>query len=168
MTLPLFPDSNYTLRRESPESYREFEESLDGIATGGWELMIPETSADGVPFQFIFVGPSADNRGTAIRLNMITKDGSPVPEDADVLLESYYHTGSERTVMFQGKYGEFSVIADQEAPDAAVSLQKRAEIGEQYVIRLSVSVASGSPPDPVSDDSYFELECVKLWWNESA
>ena len=36
MTLPLFPDSNYTLRRESPESYREFEESLDGIATCGW------------------------------------------------------------------------------------------------------------------------------------
>ena len=101
-----------------------------------------------MPFQFIFVGPSSDNRGTAIRLNMITKDGSPVPEDADVLLESYYHTGSERTVMFQGKYGEFSVIADQEAPDAAVSLQKRAEIGEQYVIRLSVSVASGSPARP--------------------
>ena len=168
MTLPLFPDSNYTLRRESPESYREFEESRDGIATGGWELVIPETSADGVPFQFIFVGPSTDNRGTAVRLSMVTKDGSLVPENADVLLESYYHTGSERTVMFQGTYGDFSVIADQEAPDAAVSIQKRAEIGEQYVIRLSVSVASGSPPDPVSDDSYFELECVKLWWNESA
>ena len=120
------------------------------------------------PFQFIFVGPSTDNRGTAVRLSMVTKDGSPVPDDADVLLESYYHTGSERTVMFQGTYGDFSVIADQEAPDAAVSIQKRAEIGEQYVIRLSVSVASGSPPDPVSDDSYFELECVKLWWNESA
>ena len=172
MTLPLFPDNNYTLRRESPESYREFEESADGVTTGGWELMIPE-SADGIPYQFILVGPSADSRGTALRLSMLCKDGSPVPDDADVLLESYYHTGSERTVMFQGKYGEFRAIPDQDAADAAVSIQKRAEIGEQYVIRLSVSiatgsVASGSLPDPVSDDSYFELECVKLWWNESA
>ena len=168
MTLPLFPDNNYTLRRESPEAYREFENSADGIATGGWELMIPETAADGIPYQFIFVGPSSDFRGTALRLNMVAKDGAPVPDEADVLLETYYHTGSERTVMFQGKYAEFSAIPDQDAEDAAVSIQKRAEIGEQYIIRLSVSVHTGSPPDPVSDDSYFELECVKLWWNESA
>ena len=168
MTLPLFPDSNYTLRRESPEAYREFEESADGKATAGWELRLPETAADGVPYQFIFVGPSSDNRGTAIRLQMVTKEGNPVPDDAEVLLETCYHTGAERTVMFQGQYGQFSAIPEQDAPDAAVGLQKRAEIGEQYVIRLSVSVATGSPPDPVSDDSWFELECVKLWWNESA
>ena len=169
MTLPLFPDSNYTLRRESPEAYREFQESGEGTATGGWELRLPETPDDGVPYQFIFVGPSSDNRGTAIRLQMVTRNGGPVPDDADVLLEAYYHTGAERTVLFQGKYGQFSAITDQQAPDAAVSLQKRAEIGEQYIVRLSVSVAEGAPtPDPVSDDSYFELDCVKLWWNETA
>ena len=169
MTLPLFPDSNYTLRRESPEAYREFEASGDGRATAGWELLLPETAADGVPYQFIFVGPSSDNRGTALRLHMVTKDGGPVPDDADVLVEACYHTGAERTVMFQGKYGQFSAIPDQQAPDAAVSVQKRAEIGEQYIIRVAVSVAEGaSPPDPVSDDSYFELDCVKLWWNETA
>ena len=99
---------------------------------------------------------------------MITKDGSPVPEDADVLLESYYHTGSERTVMFEGKYGEFSAIPDQDAEDAAVSLQKRAEIGEQYVDTPVRQRRFRQPARPGVDDSYFELECVKLWWNESA
>ncbi len=170
MALPLFPDNNYTLRRESPEFHREFEQAGDGLLTGGWELIVPDTPLDGIPYQFIFVGPSADFRGTALRLNMVCKDGSPIPDDADILLESYYHTGSERVVMYEGKYGEFSAISDQEAEEAAVSIHKRAEIGEQYVVRLSVEVpsGSGSPPDPVSDDSWFELECVKLWWNESA
>ena len=100
---------------------------------------------------------------------MVTTDGGEVPDDADVLLETYYKTGAERTVMFQGKYGQFKAIPDQHAPNAAVAVQKRAEAGEDYVIRLAVTVPAGGPqPDPSADDSFFELECVKLWWHETA
>jgi hypothetical protein len=99
----------------------------------------------------------------------VTTDGNGVPDDADVLLETYYKTGAERTVIFQGKYGQFKAIPDQHAPNAAVAVQKRAEAGEDYVIRLTVTVPQGeSQPDPSADDSFFELECVKLWWHETA
>jgi hypothetical protein len=71
--------------------------------------------------------------------------------------------------MFQGTYGQFKAILDQRAPNAAVALQRRAEAGEDYVIRLTVTVpADGSQPDPTADASFFELECVKLWWQETA
>jgi hypothetical protein len=50
-----------------------------------------------------------------------------------------------------------------------VAAQKRAEAGEDYVIRLAITVPPGEPPpDPSADDSFFELECVKLWWHETA
>jgi hypothetical protein len=50
-----------------------------------------------------------------------------------------------------------------------VAVQKRAEAGEDYVIRLSVTVPESEPqPDPTADESFFELECVKLWWHETA
>jgi hypothetical protein len=100
---------------------------------------------------------------------MVTQDGGGLPDDAEVLLETYYKTGSERTVMFQGTYGQFGAIPDQHAPNAAVAVQKRAEAGEDYVIRLTVTVPEGGPqPDPTADESFFELECVKLWWHETA
>ena len=102
-------------------------------------------------------------------MKVAAKGGGEVSDDADVLLETFYKTGEERTVMFEGKYGLFREIPDQEAKDAALSLQKRAEAGEDYVIRLGVTVLEGSPqPDPAANASYFQLECVKLWWNESA
>jgi hypothetical protein len=28
--------------------------------------------------------------------------------------------------------------------------------------------ADGPQPDPTADESFFELECVKLWWQETA
>ena len=65
---------------------------------------------------------------------------------ADVLLETYYKTGAERTVIFQGKYGQFKAIPDQHAPNAAVAAQKRAEAGEDYVIRLSRNGAARWAP----------------------
>ena len=165
----LFDETNYTLRRESPETRGEFEEVGPDKVTVGWEMLAPEAGADGVPYQIIFVGPTSEHRGTAIRLHLAAKGGGQVPDDADVVLETYYKTGEERTVIFQGKYGEFSAIADQHAPNAAVSAQRRAEAGEDYIIRLSVTVAQGEgQPDPAANDSYFELDCVKLWWNETA
>ena len=165
----LYDDFNYTLTRESPETRGEFESRDSGSVTGGWEILSPPAGPDGVPYQLIFVGPTDEHRGTAIRLKLAAKGGGEVSDDADVMLETYYKTGEERTVMFEGKYGLFREIPDQEAAEAAVSLQKRAEAGEDYVIRLGVTVPEGSPPpDPAANASYFQLECVKLWWNETA
>ena len=85
----------------------------------------------------------------------MTTAGGEVPDAADVLLETYYKTGVERTVIFQGKYGQFKAIPDQHVPNAAVAAQKRAEAGEDYVIRLAVTVPPGGlPPDPSADDSF--------------
>jgi hypothetical protein len=169
MGLALFDGCNYTLRRESLEMHREFTQQDQGQVTAGWEMVVPPPGPDGVPYQFIFVGPTPEHRGSPIRLHIVTTKGDAVPDDADVLLETYYKTGSERTVVFQGKYGQFKAIPDQHAPNAAVAVQKRAEAGEDYVIRLTVTVPHGGPqPDPSADDSFFELECVKLWWHETA
>ena len=165
----LYDDFNYTLTRESQETQGEFEISESGSVTAGWEILSPAAGPDGVPYQLIFVGPTDEHRGTAIRLKLAAKGGGEVSDDADVLLETFYQTGEERTVMFEGKYGLFREIPDQEAANAAVSLQKRAEAGEDYVIRLGITVPEGSPqPDPAATASYFQLECVKLWWNETA
>ena len=165
----LYDDFNYTLTRESQETRGEFEISESGSVTAGWEILSPAAGPDGVPYQLIFVGPTDEHRGTAIRLKLAAKGGGEVSDDADVLLETFYQTGEERTVMFEGKYGLFREIPDQEAANAAVSLQKRGEAGEDYVIRLGITVPEGSPqPDPAANASYFQLECVKLWWNETA
>ena len=169
MALPLFDGCNYTLSRESPETLREFVRHDADAVAAGWEMSTPPPGPDGVPYQFIFVGQTSEHRGSAIRLNLVTEDGAQVPDDAKVLLETFYQDGTERTVMFRGSYGQFRGIPDQRDPGAALGLQKRAEAGEDYLVRLSVTVSGdGSTPDPTADDSFFELECVKLWWSESA
>jgi len=167
--LPLYADANYTLCRESSELYGEFREVADGRVTAGWELRVPERGPDGSPFQFILVGPTGEHRGAALRLWMEAAGGGVLPPEATVTVESYYKTGSERVTVFEGSYATFSEVADQRAPEAAVAVQRRAEAGEDYVIRVGVSVPEGAPePDPYADASAFELECVKLWWNETA
>ena len=169
MDLSLFDGWNYTLRRESPETQREFTQHDQGKVTAGWEMLVPPPGPDGVPYQIIFVGPTPEHRGSAFRLHMVTKDGGEIPAAAEVLLETYYKTGAERRRMFHGTYGKFMAIPDQHAPNAAVALQQRAEAGEDYIIRLTVTVPeSGAPPDPTADESFFEVECVKLWWHETA
>ena len=169
MVLPLYEDFNYTLTRESPETRGAFHDGGDGRVTVGWEILSPPAGPDGVPYQLIFVGPTSEHRGCALRLNLVTREGDQAPDDAEVLLETYYRTGEERTVMFQGRYGDFKAVPDQRSANAALSVQKRAEAGEDYVVRLGVTVPEGGQiPDPEADGSYFELECVKLWWNETA
>jgi len=114
------------------------------------------------------VGPTSEHRGNAIRLKMMATGGGELPGDARVRVESFYRTGSERTVLFEGAYEEFQG-ADQLGPEAALAVQQRAEAGEDYAIRVEVASQGESPaPDPSADGSYFELECVKLWWNETA
>ena len=169
MTLPLFDGGNYKLSRESPEFQREYCEVREGRAVSGWELRVPGRGPDGVPYQFIFVGPTSEHRGNAIRLRMMTKDGGELPGDALVRVESFYRTGSERTVIFEGPYAQFQAVPDQAAPDAALAVQRRAEAGEDYAIRVEVASPGESPaPDPSADESWFEIECVKLWWHETA
>lgn len=115
------------------------------------------------------VGPPSEHRGSAIRLYMVTEDGEEVADEAEVCLETSYKTGEEHTVIFQGTYGQFKAIPDQYADNAAVAVQRRVEAGEDYVIRLILTVLDGgSWPDSTADDSFFEVECVKLWWNETA
>jgi hypothetical protein len=169
MRLALFDGCNYTLQRESPETQREFARHDQGKMTAGWEMLVPPPGPDGVPYQIIFVGPTPEHRGGAFRLHMRNTNGGEMPDIAEVLLETYYKTGAERTVIFEGTYGQFRGVPDQHAPNAAVAVQKRAEAGEDYVIRLSVTVPESEPrPDPTADESFFELECVKLWWHETA
>ena len=169
MELGLFDGSNYTLRRESPETRREFVQRNQGRVLAGWDMLVPPPGPDGAPYQIIFVGPTPEHRGSAMRLYIVTKDGADLCDAAEVCLETYYKTGVERTVMFQGTYAQFRAIPDQHAPNAAVAVQKRAEAGEDYIIRLTVTVPEGGPqPDPTADESFFELECVKLWWHETA
>src|SRR5262252_2188907 len=87
MGLELFDGSNYTLRRESTETQREFAQHEQGQVTAGWEMMVPPPGPDGVPYQFIFVGPTPEHRGSAIRLRLVTTAGGEISDDAEVLLD---------------------------------------------------------------------------------
>ena len=167
--LPLYTDVNYQLTRDSAEAVGEFVERSNGTVQAGWELRVPERGPDGVPYRMILVGPAAEHRGTAVRLHLVCKGGGEPPDDAEVVVDTYHRSGAERVRAFQGTYGDFKRIPDQHAPDAALSIQQRADLGEEYVIRVAVSVPAGGPePNPADFDSYFELDCTKLWWFETA
>lgn len=162
--LPVYADFNYTLVREAQETLREFVEHENGKIISGWEMCVPEREPDGFPYEIIFVGPTADYRGSALRLHLVTSDGEAVADDAQVLLETYDREGQNRRTVFQGTYGQFSHIPDQHEPNAALAAQQRVVAGDRYTIRLSVSVpADTPPPDPEADQSFFELECFKHW-----
>ena len=169
MPLPLYGSANHVLDQDSEEVTRYIQESRDGMAVGGWELAVPEPGPDGNPFLFIFVGPTAEHRGSGLRLQMAAKDGSPMPDNAQVHIESFYKTGSERQTIYAGAYGQFSSIPDQSDPDATLSAQRRVEAGEDYLVRVEVSAPEGGPePDPTAPGSSFHIDCVKIWWSESA
>ncbi len=154
MTLPFFPDANYSLTRDCEEYHGQFREEKDETITVGWELRVPEPGPDGVPFLFIFPGPTAEHRGAALNLKV-----PGFPAGAPVLVESFYKDGSERAVIFQGTYGDFK--------DGAVAAQRRVEAGQDYRIRIGLTIPAGAQ-EPDLDESSFEIECVKLWWNETA
>jgi alkanesulfonate monooxygenase SsuD/methylene tetrahydromethanopterin reductase-like flavin-dependent oxidoreductase (luciferase family) len=160
--LPLYSDFNYVITRDAPETLRTFTIRENGVITVGWEMRVPEREADGFPYQIIFVGPTAEHRGGAIRLHLASKNGGEVFPDAEVVLETSHESSADRQVIFRGKYRQFTEIPDQHAPNAAVALQQRVVAQDRYVIRLSISVpVRSSQPDLDADDSYFELECFK-------
>jgi hypothetical protein len=167
--LPLYRDFNYIITRDSVETLREFVRNENGKVTAGWEMCVPEREPDGFPYQIIFVGPTAEHRGSAIRLRLVTRDGGEAPDDADVLLETSHEPGGARQVIFQGKYKQFKEISDQRAPDAALAVQQRVVAQDRYRIRLTVTMPAGtSSPDPAADASFFELECFKHVLNVTA
>jgi alkanesulfonate monooxygenase SsuD/methylene tetrahydromethanopterin reductase-like flavin-dependent oxidoreductase (luciferase family) len=167
--LPLYPDFNYTITRDSPEVVREFTINENGKAVAGWEMRTPEREPGGFPCQIIFAGPTVEHRGSAIRLSLKSADGNSLPDDAEVTIETMSDRGADRQTIFNGKYRDFARIADQHAPDAAIGAQQRAVANDRYIIRLTVTVASGgSAPDPAAGDSFFELECFKHWVNVTA
>lgn len=169
MPLPLFGNANHMLDENSAEITRYIQETRDGQAVGGWELAVPPPGPDGSPYLFVFVGPTAEHRGSGLRLRMASKDGVDIPDDAQVMMESFYKTGSERQTIYSGAYGEFSGIADQNDPDATLSAQRRVEAGEDYFVRVEVAVPEGGAvPDPTASGSGFHMDCVKIWWSESA
>ncbi|MSQ12345.1 MAG: hypothetical protein EXR48_06625 [Dehalococcoidia bacterium] len=168
MSLPLYSNSNYKLAREASETVSEFVRRENGRVVAGWEMAVPARGPDGFPYAIIFSGPTNEERGSAIRLRMAAKRGV-LPDSAEVVLEAMSKEKPQPQVAFHARYGDFAAIPDQHAKDAALSVQKRAEAGEHYRIRLSVSVPEGSPePDPAADESYFEIEVFKHWRNIGA
>ena len=107
MPLPLYNGANHVLDQNSLEITRFIQETRDGMAVGGWELAVPEPGPDGNPFLFIFVGPTSEHRGSALRLHMAAKGGAAVPDDAQVLIESLYKSGSERQAIYSWRVRGF-------------------------------------------------------------
>jgi hypothetical protein len=132
-------------------------------------MRVPQAGPDGIPFKVIFAGPNFEQRGSAFRLHLATSDNTPIAGDVDVMVETGLASGEDRKVLFEGKYEQFTSIPDQNASDAAVALQQRAEVGKDHAIRLRVSVPEGTPePDLSAEATYFEVEVYKIWMNISA
>nr|ART38467.1 G421 [uncultured bacterium] len=167
--LPLYSDFNYVVTRDAPETLRGFTISENGAVTVGWEMRVPEREADGFPYQIIFVGPTTEHRGSALRLHLVCKSGGEVPDAAEVSLETRHESGADCQVIFQGNYRQFKAIGDQHAPNAAVAVQRRGVAQDRYLMRLSVTVPVGTAePDPAAEESFFELECFKHVLNVTA
>jgi alkanesulfonate monooxygenase SsuD/methylene tetrahydromethanopterin reductase-like flavin-dependent oxidoreductase (luciferase family) len=167
--LSLYRDFNYVITRYTSETLGEFVRSKNGKVTVGWEMRVPEREPDGFPYQIIFVGPTAEHRGSAIRLHLVSKDGGEISDAAEVLLETCHESGADRQMIFQGTYRQFKEIANQQAPNAAVAVQQRTVAQDHYIVSLSVTVPEGAAqPDPTADESFFELECFKHVMNVTA
>jgi alkanesulfonate monooxygenase SsuD/methylene tetrahydromethanopterin reductase-like flavin-dependent oxidoreductase (luciferase family) len=152
-------DTNYQLTRESPELVGEFVDRSDGFVIAGWELRLADSAADGAPYRIILVGSDNRHEGHMLRLVMIDQSGQVVTPESDVSVEIRQPSG-EHQVLLNEKYATAS---------AGVRLQQRAELGESATIHVLVAVPVGTPePDPTAFDSAFELDCVKLWWFETA
>ena len=169
MTLPLFDNSNYKLTNDSEEVLRRTVDQDDGKITATWHIRVPDAGLDGVPFKMIFAGPNFEQRGSAFRIHLVTKNNEDVSGDAEVVFETSLGSGQDRKIVFEGNYQQFASIVDQRASDAAVALQQRSEVGKDHVISLKVTVPEGTPePDLSAEGSFFEIEVYKIWMNMTA
>ena len=169
MTLPLFDNSNYKLTSDSEEVVGRTVQRDDGQVVATWHMRVPQAGPDGIPFKVIFAGPNFEQRGSAFRLHLATSDNSPVSEEAEIRLETGLASGEDQKVLFEGRYEQFTNIPNQNAFDAAIALQQRAEVGKDHSIQLRVTVPEGTAePDLAAEGSYFEFEVYKIWMNISA
>jgi alkanesulfonate monooxygenase SsuD/methylene tetrahydromethanopterin reductase-like flavin-dependent oxidoreductase (luciferase family) len=167
--LALYRDFNYVIDRDALEVIAQFVRNDGGKVVAGWEMRVPEREPNGFPYQIIFSGPTREHRGSAIRLRLCDVAGNQIAEDADVLLEAHDASGANRQTIFHGKYSQFSKISDQHAHNAAAAVQRRVVAEDGYVIRLTVSAGGIGPrPDPIAENSFFELECFKHLLNVTA
>jgi alkanesulfonate monooxygenase SsuD/methylene tetrahydromethanopterin reductase-like flavin-dependent oxidoreductase (luciferase family) len=156
---PIATDANYQLTRESPELARDFVDRTNGLVAAGWELRLADSAADGAPYRIILVGSDDRRQGHRLQLTMVDQNGTAIGPDSSVSVEVLLPSG-ERQLIFRGSHASTSEGAQ---------LQERAELGENAVIRVLVEVPAGEPePDPAAFESSFELDCMKLWWFETA
>lgn len=167
--LPLYGDYNYVLTADCPEVAGRFAATELGRFTVGWEMRVPERGADGFPYQIIFAGPTAEHRGSAIRLHLVTADGNELPDATEVRVEIVNRMRPETQVVFEGRYGQFRRIQDQHAPNAALSAERRGVATESHSVRLMILGSSDAArPDLTAGESSFEIECFKHWLNVTA
>src|SRR6185436_7748091 len=91
-TLPLYSDFNYVLTRDVLETVGTSTHRENGTVSVGWDMLVPEREADGFPYQIIFVGPTAEHRGSAIRLRLVTSNGAAIADDAQVCVEAVHES----------------------------------------------------------------------------
>jgi alkanesulfonate monooxygenase SsuD/methylene tetrahydromethanopterin reductase-like flavin-dependent oxidoreductase (luciferase family) len=156
---PMVTDANYQLTRESPEVIGDFVDRTNGRVTAGWELRLADSAADGAPYRIILVGGDQRRQGHRFQLKMTGRNGKEIAPDSDVIIE-VRQPSTEPQVVFSGSYN---------VAVGGARLQERAEVGEKATIRVLVGVPAGEPePDPAAFESSFELDCMKLWWFETA
>lgn len=155
--LPFYQDSNYTLGRDAIETLGVVRRADNGRVTMAWEMQVAKMGEDGSPTQIIVPGPSSEHKGCAIQLNVVASDGTPIADDARVVLEAIGPGDAEPQIMFDGRYGQFA-----KAHEHTVAAQTRGVARNDYLIKLSITTPSAdAEPDLEHEESAFEIKCFK-------
>jgi alkanesulfonate monooxygenase SsuD/methylene tetrahydromethanopterin reductase-like flavin-dependent oxidoreductase (luciferase family) len=155
--LAFYQDSNYTLEPEAVEVLGVARKAKNGQVTVEWEMRVAPIAEDGSPTQIIIPGPCREHRGCAIRLHLVTQEGTEVASDAKVVLEAIGPGEADRQCMFEGDYGHFL-----DAPNRTMAAQGRGVAKNDYSIRLSISVpVTSAEPYLEHEDSTFAIKCFK-------
>jgi hypothetical protein len=155
--LPFYEDSNYTLSPDAIETIGILRNAENGSVTVSWEMQIAKIADDGSPTQIIIPGPTAEHKGCAIRLNLVTSDGTPLTNDARVVLKLRGPDRNDPQIIFDGRYGQFA-----QTPEQTVAAQMRGVARNDYSIELSVTLlSSAAEPDLEHEESAFEIKCFK-------
>jgi alkanesulfonate monooxygenase SsuD/methylene tetrahydromethanopterin reductase-like flavin-dependent oxidoreductase (luciferase family) len=155
--LPFYQDYNYTLSPDAIETIGILRNDENGSLTVGWGMQIAKIADDGSPTQIIIPGPTTEHKGCAIRLNLVTSDGTPLTDDARVVLKAESPDGTDSQIMFDGRYRQFGETSEQ-----TVAAQMRGVARNDYSIELSVTLpSSAAEPDFEHEESVFEIKCFK-------
>jgi hypothetical protein len=159
-----FTNSNYVLSPEASEMLGVTKRQVDGSTVASWILQIGELAEDGSPTQLIVPGPGKDHLGCALLLHVVDASGNDIPDSAEVIFETAASDGSDRQVMFKGRYGDF-----KRSPDGVVPAQQRGVAQNGYMMRMAVVVPDGdAAPDLEAERSTFSVRCFKHLMTVSA